>query len=323
MDRKFIRECRHMHIGKTGASRGVALFVLLALAAGTQGLPGQDVGEASSASVPAPESSWPDVNLNVVVLDKQGVPQKVDEREFQLFEDGAERPLQIRASPDSPVSLALMIDSSGSIFKRKEAIIAAVKTIVKGLPDGSEVMAVLFADKAFLDLPFTPVSKVDFSFLDRFQPRGPTGLHDAVVATEDHIIAQAKYARRALVILSDGQDNASHVSRGVAFRKMQQPGAPFTYSCVVSKAQILKNELMAGHLNMRFLAKEGGGIEFNLDPDPESAAAQIVDAIRSQYVLQFTAADTARNGKTHKLAVRLPPRDVHIHLLPVYSAPAK
>jgi Ca-activated chloride channel homolog len=302
---------------------GLATMVLLGAAIGGKTLAGQSGNEAAQPASIAKNDSWPEVNLNVVVLDKHGEPQTIDEHKFQLFEDGAERLLQFRSALDSPVSLALMIDSSGSIFKRKDAIIAAVKVIVKALPDGSEVMAVLFADNAYLDLPFTARFKVDFSFLDRLQARGATGLYDAVVATEDYFIAHAKYARRALVILSDGEDNASHVSRSVTFWKMEQPGAPVVYACPVSKAQILQNEKMAGLINMKFLAKEGGGTEFNLDPDPESAAARIAAAIRSQYVLQFQAADQARDGKRHKLEVRLPAKDLQIHTLPAYFAPAK
>jgi hypothetical protein len=85
----------------------------------------------------------------------------------------------------------------------------------------------------------------------------------------------------------------------------------------------MQNETMAGLINMKFLAKEGGGIDFNLDPDPASTAAQIAAAIRSQYVLQFTAADPARDGKKHKLVLRLPIKDVEIHAIPEYFAPAK
>jgi hypothetical protein len=74
---------------------------------------------------------------------------------------------------------------------------------------------------------------------------------------------------------------------------------------------------------MKFLAMRGGGLTFNLDPDPASAAAHIVAAIRSQHVLQFTAADPAHDGKEYKLEVRLPVKDVQIHGLPAYFAPAR
>jgi Ca-activated chloride channel family protein len=300
------------------------VIALLALAVCAKGQVGQNVGVTSPPATPTVESSWPNVNLNVVMLDKRGGPQKVGQSEIRLFEDGAERPVQFIDSQDSPVSLAFVIDSSGSIFKSRAAIITAVKTIVRGLPDGSEVMAVLFADEAFLDLPFTPVSKIDFSFLDRLQARGVSGLYDAVVATEDHFIAHARYTRRALVILSDGEDNASHLSRGAVYRKMEQPDAPMIYACRVSNAPLLiPNDSAVGHINMRFLAKEGGGAQFSLDPDPDSAAVQIANGIRSQYVLRFTAADPSRDGREHKLAVRVSVKDTQILVLPVYFAPAK
>jgi apolipoprotein N-acyltransferase len=302
----------------------LAAVMSLGVAASGTLCAGQTSNGASSISGAAANDLWPDVNINTLVLDKQGVPQKIAEQDFHLFEDGTERPLRFQGSQDSPVSLALMIDSSGSVLKHKDAIVSAVKAIVNGMPDGSEVMAVLFTDKAFLDLPFTPVNKVDFSFLDRLQARGPTRLYDAVFATEDHIVAQAKYPRRALVILSDGEDNASHVSRRAAFWKLEQLGAPVVYACRLSKASLLvPNDSAVGRINMKFMGKEGGGADFSLDPDPESTAAQIAKAIRSQYVLRFTTARPARDGKARKITVRLPVKDVQIHALPVYFAPAK
>ena len=311
-----------MQTEKRCASRGAALILLLAFAVGTKGATQSSDG-VSSPALPVVDSSWPVVNLNVAVLDKDGTPHKIDEREFQLFEDGAARPLQFRDSPDSQVSLALVIDSSGSLFKRKQEMISAVTAIIKSMPPDSEVIAVTFAGQAFLDLPFTPASKVDISFLDRLLDRGPTAIYDAVFAAEDYIVAHAKYPRRALVILSDGEDNASHVSRRNVFWKMHQPGAPMVYVCLDSRARFMQNELVAGHMNLKFLAKEGGGTHFNLDPDPASAAAHIVAAVRGQYVLEFTATNPARNGKAHKLEVRLPVKDVQIHALPVYNSPAK
>ena len=107
-----------MQTGKSGKLWGSVVIVLLAVAAGANELPAQ-----SGTDTPVPEISvidklWPDVNLNVVVLDKHGVPQNIDERQFRLFEDGEERPLRFLGSPDSPVSLGLIIDSSGSILAR-------------------------------------------------------------------------------------------------------------------------------------------------------------------------------------------------------------
>jgi Ca-activated chloride channel homolog len=312
-----------MPTGQKRASWGIGLIVLLAFAGGANRMDGQDRRVTSEPANTVIDKAWPEVNVNVLVLDKSGAPQKVDEGQFQLFEDRAERPLRFPASADSPVSLAFLIDSSGSTYKRKPDIVSAVTAILHALPAGSEVMASSFADKAYLEFPFAPVSQADLSFMDRLPAAGPTALYDAVVATEQYFVANAKYPRRALIILSDGEDNASHFSIGVAYAVMDWPGAPLVYPCLIGKAQFLKPETEYGRNHMKFLAKWGGGPTFNLDPDPTAAAAEIVAAVRSQYVLQFTAADPTHNGKGHKLEVRLPVKDVRIYGHPAYFAPIK
>jgi hypothetical protein len=126
-----------------------------------------------------------------------------------------------------------------------------------------------------------------------------------------------------MVILSDGEDNASHLSRGAAFGAMEQPGAPVVYVCPPSKANFFETQQSAGLINMSFLARYGGGADFNLDPDPAATAAKVAAAIRSQMVVQFTAADPARDGKKHKLELRLPDKSLQIHVVHQYFAPAK
>jgi hypothetical protein len=184
----------------------------------------------------------------VLVLDKSGAPQKIDEQAFQLFEDRTERPLRFPAAADSPVSLALLIDASGSTYKRKSEILSAVSAIIRALPADSEVMAVDFSDLAFIDLPFTPASKVDLSFMGRVTFAGPTTLYDALAATEDYFVANAKYPRRSLVVFSDGENNASQNSIRAAFRGMAWPGAPVVYPCLIAKANYLERERGLGLL---------------------------------------------------------------------------
>jgi VWFA-related protein len=314
-----------MQIGKRSWPWGVAL-TLLALAAYASRLDGQDRPVVSEPPITAIDRSWPDVNLNVLVLDKSGTPQKIDEQAFQIFEDRTERPLRFPASEDSPLSLAFLIDTSGSTYQRKSDIVSAVAAIIHGLPADSEVMAASFADKSYLEFPFTPVSKVDLSFMDRVPAAGPTALYDAVWATERYFIANAKYPRRALVVLSDGEENASHGPIRTAFATMNWPGAPMFYACRVRdprKSLDQFNESVVGHENLWFLTRRGGGKVFELEPDPAAAAAQILAAIRSQHVLQFTAANPVHDGKEHKLEVKIRVKDVRIYGLPFYFAPPK
>jgi len=313
-----------MQTWKRGALWSLAAITLLAVAAGGKSSLGQSSGDASRPAAPAVNKSWPEVNLNVVVLDKQGAPQTIDEQKFQLFEDGSERPLEFRTTADSPVSVALLIDTSGSMYNRRGSITATVNAIVKGLPSSSEVMVISFNETAYVNLRFTPVAQADFSFLSRLDTRGGTALFDTIVATEKYFAAHARYARRAIVLLSDGGDNASHLALGAAIRSLQWPGAPTFYSFLLPPTFVSGAETRHDKLAIENLAKAGGGVALTpKEEDFAPAVTRLADMIRSQYVLTFTAADPARDGNAHKLEVRLPVKDVQIHALPVYYAPAQ
>lgn len=309
---------------KSGALWVLATSGLLAIAASGKALPGQSGSDASRPAIPAADNSWPKVNLNVVVLDKHGDPQTVDEHQFQLFEDGAERPLDFRGSPDSPVSIAFIIDNSGSVYGRLGSSAAVVNTILKGLPEGSEMMSVSFNDTAYVDLPFTPVTDADLSFLGRMDSRGRTSLYDAVIATEIYFGTHARYVRRAIVLLSDGGDDSSQSTKADAIRSLEWPGAPTFYSFLPPVTEVSGVATRHDKLAMELFARAGGGVSFApKEKDFTPAVTRLAAIIRSQYVLRFTAADPARDGSAHKLEVRLPIKDAQIYTLPVYFAPAK
>jgi Ca-activated chloride channel family protein len=324
-----------VHTRKWAASLNVVLIVSFAIATSAKISPAQ-----SSRETPVPaidkswpngilnlvviDESWPDVNLNVVVLDKLGAPQTVDEQEFHLFEDGRERPLQFRGSPGSPVSLALIIDSSGSMYGRTGSIAAVVNAIVKDLPRGSEVMAVSFNQSAHLDLEFAPATQADLSFLGQLDNRGVTALYDAIVVTEKYFSANARCARRAVVLLSDGEDNSSRSKLSDATHSLQWPGAPAFYSFVLPDTEV--SGVGTGHdrAAMEGLARAAGGLA--LTPKQNEfmpAITRLTDAIRNQMVVQFTAADPARDGNAHKIELRLPDKNLQIHSLHQYFAPTK
>lgn len=299
-----------------------AAIMLLAITAGTTALPCQKAADTPVPDVPVTDKLWPDVNLNVVVLDKHGVPQSVDEHQFRLFEDGAERPLQFRGSPDSPVSIAFILDDSGSMHGRIGSMAAAANTIAKALPNGSEVMEVSFNDAAYIDLEFTPVTETDLSFLGRMDSRGTTKLCDAIIATENYFRAHARYVRRAIVLLSDGEDDSSQSKKVDAIRSLEWPGAPTLYSFLPPATEVSGVETRQDRLAMESLASAGGGVAFTPKAKEfESSVARLGNIIRNQSVLHFTAADPARGGATHKLEVRLPIKDMQILSLPAYYAP--
>lgn len=169
------------------------------------------------------------------------------------------------------------------------------------------------------------MSKLDLSVLDKLPPRDLTAIWDTIIATEKYIATSAKYPRRAIVILSDGEDNASSASEQALAQSLQQPGAPSIYFCKVDGVTTAYDKSLPWRepKTLEIIAQKGGGIVFDHEPDLLTAALKTVADIDKQYVLQFTANYVARDGKTRKFKLQLPDKDAKIHALSAYYAPDK
>jgi Ca-activated chloride channel homolog len=244
-----------MQASKKDALQSLVIIALFAVVASGETVVGQSGNNMPRAPMALVNNSWPEVNLNVVVIDKRDAPQKIDEQTFQLFEDGSERPLQLRGAPDSPVSICFIIDDSGSMYRRLGSIRTVISAIMKGLPSDSEVMAVSFGGSARLDLRFTSVARADLSFLDRMNAYGGTALYDAINVAEEYFAADARYVKRAIVLLSDGEDNSSHWKKEDAIHSMQQPDAPTFYSFLLSEPDASFGEAKQNKRTLEDLAK--------------------------------------------------------------------
>jgi len=270
---------------------------------------------------------WPIVDLNVLVADKSGQPQvPLDKSAFHVFENGAERPIQSVTSGDAPVSLALLIDTSGSTYGNRDTIRAVATAVIRSLPPGSEVMAVLFADKAYIDLPFTPAQPAPLTFLNLLDSRGPTALYDALVATEDYIAAKAHNPKRALVVLSDGEDNDSTITLQQTLNRIEEkPDAPTIYFTEVPNSRAKGIEKRHSRRAASLVTSVCGGLAIVPDRNEDLTAlsARITALISSQYVLTFTAAGTAPDPRFRKLEVHVDRSNLEAHAVQGHFGPTK
>lgn len=261
------------------------------------------------------------VDLNVLVLDHEKRPEpNLDGTKFQVSEDGALRSIESVTGADAPVSLCLLIDNSGSTHAMQQSIVDAGVALVKGLPAGSEVMVVHFADNAYLDVPFTPISSVDWSKVRLMESRGGTALYDALVSAENSILAKAHQKRRALVVISDGGDNASKLNLEQAAFRVSVPGSPLIYALAPESEGESPANKEHSERNLKMLTKAGGGITMMARNGKEMAskAEQILVMIDSQIVLSFVSSDPANPEQFHKLDVRFPAGEKReeIHVMP-------
>ena len=295
-------------------------LLLLAFAASESAL-------SQAATQAGQDHHWPNIDFNVLVVDKSGQPQaSLDKSAFHVFEDGAERPVESVTAGGAPVSLALLVDTSGSTNGNRDTVRAVATAVIRSLPPGSEVMAVLFADNAYIDLPFTPAQSAPLTFLDLLDSRGSTAFYDALVATEDYIAAKAHNPKRALVVLSDAEDNDSTISLQQTVKKIEEkPDAPTIYFAEMPNSRAKGFEKRHSQHVASFLISVCGGLAIIPDKNEDAIAlsTRITALISSQYVLAFTAAGTAPDPRFRKLVVRMDHPNLEAHAVQGYFGSAQ
>jgi len=235
------------------------------------------------------------VMVNVTVSDSDNrFVQDLKDGNFQLFEDKVEQKIRYFSSEAAPVSIGIIFDISRSMEKKVSfARDAAVKFLETGTPD-DEYFLVEFSNRAKVAEGFT----TDISRLrDRlsFTPaQGSTALYDAVYLG----LAQLKSGqnpKKALLLITDGEDNHSRYSRGDIREFVRE-----------ADAQIFVIDL--GHALVSDLADMTGGHSYRASVnDLEDTCEKIAQELKSQYVIGYESTNTNKDGKFRKVRVRVIP----------------
>jgi Ca-activated chloride channel family protein len=173
----------------------------------------------SFATVSAQEPSFRSgsselVVLPVVVTDRQGrYVSDLPVDRFAVFDNGRRVPIDIFSNEDTPVTVGLVVDASGSMRSKIGEVIAASLRFARSSNPQDELFAVRFNDDVKYVVPERPfLLAADLADLESavsaIHPDGRTALYDGLMAALDHV-AQGSRARKVLVVVSDGGDNAS------------------------------------------------------------------------------------------------------------------
>jgi Ca-activated chloride channel family protein len=257
-----------------------------------------------------------DVNLVVLhatVLDKKGRQVNDLKRDdFRVYEDGVVQRLSVFSHADIPVTLGVVIDDSGSMKEKREAVNAAAVTFVKTSNPQDQVFVVNFNDVYYLDTPGDFATNLEElkAALDKIDSRGGTALYDAVYASLDHM-KLGNRDKKVLLVVTDGQDNASRYSYEELIQYAQKGNA------VIYTIGLLGAEEPGGLFKMRGggtrqaakklekLAEVTGGQAYfptSLD-EVEATCVQVARDIRSQYTLAYYPANTAKDGSYRAVRV--------------------
>ncbi len=231
-----------------------------------------------------------EVVLNCTVLEDNKLVPDLKKDNFTVFEDGVKQNLISFQHTDLPVSIAIVVDNSGSMSRKRPSVNKSALDLVQASNPQDEAFVVNFSDEAFIDQEFTSDVNKLRDGLSHIESRGGTALYDAVVASADKLVADAKRPKQVLILITDGEDNASSLNLEQTIRRVQQLSGPVIYSIgLLFGDEMSHAEVRHARRALEMLSTETGGMAFfpksieNID----QIAAEVARDIRNQYTLGY------------------------------------
>ncbi|HWY56792.1 MAG TPA: VWA domain-containing protein [Terriglobales bacterium] len=231
----------------------------------------------------------------------------LDKENFQLFEGKDAQEIRHFSSEDAPVSIGVIFDMSGSMASKIERAREAVIEFFKTANPQDEFFMVAFADKPQEIADFTSSVEDIQGKLVYTVPKGRTALLDAIYLGVSKM-RQAKYQKKALLIISDGGDNHSRYTEGEIKSTVKEADV-LIYAIGIYDHYMATPEEALGPALLGEVAEITGGRSFTIDNpnDLGDVATKIGIELRNQYVLGYRPKNPGHDGKWRKIKVKLIP----------------
>ncbi len=320
----------------------VKYFLLAGLLPVVAGLPvrAQVSYLAPASAVVAPEASSPDsddpvltikkrvdeVNVLFIATDKRGkFVRNLDQKDFAILDD--HKPPQsivnFRRETDLPIQLGLLIDTSGSVHGRfdfeQDAAAGFLQKTIR--PDFDKAFVVGFNAHSQVMQDFTDNPTLLSAAVRRLHDGGGTAMYDAIYrACHEKLIKdhQDRPSRRAIIVVSDGEDNQSEFSESQAI-EMAQRAEVIIYAISTDDSGLI----LRGDKALQRLADATGGrafFPFKMK-DIKNSFAAIEDELRSQYIISYHPADFEADGRYRPIEITAFKKDLQVRARRGYYAP--
>ena len=232
-----------------------------------------------------------EVVLNCTVLDGNRMVPDLKKDSFQVFEDGVKQKLIGFQHTDLPVSIALVVDNSGSMGRKRPSVNKSALDLIEASNPQDEAFVVNFSDEAVIDQDFTSDVNKLREGLGYMEARGGTALFDAVAASADKLAADAKHPKQVLILITDGWDNASTLNLEQTILRVQQLSGPVIYSIglLFGDEDMSRDDIKHARRALELLSSETGGMAFfpKSIEQIDQIAAEVARDIRNQYTLGY------------------------------------
>jgi len=256
----------------------------------------QQEGDPNDKGVFVFKHSVDEVLLHATVQDdKNHIVTNLDRAAFTVFEDGKPQSILSFHNEDIPVAMGIVIDNSGSMREKRSKVNQAALNLVRSSNPKDEVFVVNFNDEYYLDQDFTNDLLKLKEALEKIDARGGTALYDAVVASSDHLKRNARLEKKVILIVTDGEDNASNESLEQAVKALQEENGPQVYAIgILGDEEHPKRAKRA----LETIAQRTGGIAFfpkTLD-EVDEISRTVAHDIRNQYTIGYRPTNPRSQG---------------------------
>ena len=251
----------------------------------------------------------------------------LEKENFQLFEGSSAQEIRTFSSEDAPVSLGVIFDSSGSMSSKMDRAKEAVIEFFKTANPQDEFFMITFNDEPDEITDFTNSVDDIQNRLVFAVPRKRTALLDAIYMGVSKM-RQAKYPKKALLIISDGGDNHSRYTEN-EIKSVVKEADVMVYAIGIYDRYASAVEERLGPQLLSEITELTGGRAFTIDNpnDLADVATKIGVELRNQYVLGYRPSKVVRDGKWRKIKVKLlPPKGLpplKVYARTGYYAPAE
>ncbi len=261
-------------------------------------------GVLKDGEVPIFTSDTRLVVLPVSVADKSGkLLTNLTQDAFKVFENGSPQPIKIFKREDVPVSMGIIIDNSGSMREKRQKVELASADLVRASNPQDEVFVVNFNDEAFLDVEFTNDMKKLEAGLARIDSRGGTAMRDGISLAIDYMVEKAKKDKKVILVVTDGNDNASTGTLEKLVDKARQKEVAIYAIGLLNdedrregkKAKRALDELTNASGGLAYYPKELAEVD--------KIALQVAHEVRNQYTIAYSPTVQALDGSFRQIKV--------------------
>jgi Ca-activated chloride channel family protein len=239
---------------------------------------------------------------------------------FSIFDDHMPQVITHFTSEDAPASIGLVIDCSDSMQTRLGKAQEAIYAVLQSANPGDEFFLIRFSDKPELKVGSTSQTEEIRRSVRALRANGSTALLDAV-NTAWLEMRKTRYARRAIILISDGEDNASHITPD-EFNQLAAENDTTIYTLFIGALPDIPEQWSkaTGLKLLADIARQTGGEMFPVSKVKElpNISRNISSWVRSQYVLGYVPGNHSRNCGYHRIRVKVSKPDGFPKLHPTW-----